>query len=163
MRLATIAAVLALLTTACATGPSGHGLTMQRPEGYVSLARAQDKEIQWSRARVVRVALVDVAFSPDKLTFDAGVPYRLIVQNEGLHGHDFVSPGFFEAIATKRTVIKTNITEKTFEFPFIESVDLAPNETQELLFVPVRRGTYELVCSYPQHISLGMQGKITVR
>lgn len=132
---------------------------MKQPGGYVSLGSVQTNDIDWSRARTVHVDLVDVAFSPDALSFDAGVPYRLVMRNTGLHPHDFVATGFFKAIAARKLIIGS----KAIDYPFVQTIDVASGDAKELLFVPVRRGRYALTCTYPNHASLGMEGSVTVR
>ena len=46
--------------------------------------------------------------------------------------------------------------------PLLKAIALAPGETKEILFVPIRKGTYELQCTAPFHKALGMSGTIDI-
>ena len=156
MRHALLAAALAILMAACA---SGDRIQMQQPKGYVSLAPVRTAGIPWSRARAVRVNLSEYAFAPDVLTFETGVPYRLILHNTGGRRHTFVSEPFFKAIAVRQLASPG----KVVDYPYLQVVELEPGTSKEVQFLPMRRGTYSLHCSVTFHEALGMEGTITVR
>ena len=130
-----------------------------QPAGYVSLAPVRTAGIPWSRVRVVEVALSEYAFAPDTLTFEAGVPYRLILHNAGGRRHTFVSEPFFKAIAVRKLIT----AKKTDDYPYVQVIEIEPGATKELQFLPMRRGTYPLHCSVILHESFGMEGTITVQ
>ncbi len=156
MRRVIISAALAASLAACA---SGDRITKEQPAGYVSLAPVRTAGIPWARMRPITIDLTEYAFSPDALTFEAGVPYRLVIHNAGGSRHTFVSEGFFKAIAVRRLIAG----KKTSDYPFIQVIELESGATKELQFLPMRRGTYPLHCSVTLHESFGMKGAITVR
>lgn len=156
MRRVLLSAALAAALAACA---SGDHFSTEKPAGYVSLAPVRTAGIPWARLRPIMVDLSEYAFKPDTLTFDSGVPYRLVLHNAGGSRHTFVSEDFFKAIAVRRLIDG----KKTHDYPFIQTVELEPGATKELQFLPMRRGTYPLHCSVTLHESFGMKGKITVR
>lgn len=59
--------------------------------GYVGDARERVQSAEWSRAEMLTVVLSEYAFSPGTLTFRAGTPYRLRIENGGDSTHFFVS------------------------------------------------------------------------
>ena len=127
--------------------------------GYVGDARERVQSAEWSRAETLTVVLSEYAFSPGTLTFRAGTPYRLRIENGGDSTHFFVSDGFFKAIAPGRLITRSGETAQ----PTLKSIALAPGEAKDLEFVPVRTGVYELECTAPFHAAFGMHGTILIR
>jgi uncharacterized cupredoxin-like copper-binding protein len=153
---AIFAAAVAASMSGCA---SGDRLTMDRPEGYVSLAPVRTAGIPWSRARAVTVNITEYAFAPNALHLEVGVPYRLVLRNGGDSRHTFVSEPFFKTVAVRRLVIG----DKVIDYPYLQLVELPSGASKELQFLPMRRGSFPLRCSVPLHQSFGMEGTITVR
>ena len=58
--------------------------------GIVALAMAAT---DWSKAETVTVVTTEYGFEPNRLTFRAGVPYRLHLENRGKELHEFTAPG----------------------------------------------------------------------
>jgi len=129
------------------------------PPGYLADVSQRLAGIDWSRAEPRNIRLSEFAFDPDSLTFEVGRPYRLTIENVGSSDHTFVSKGFFRAIAAA----ELKGVGSTVATPYIEAIAVAPGEERELLFVPVRPGTYALKCTQPGHALFGMEGTITVR
>ncbi len=127
--------------------------------GYVGDARGRVASTEWSRAETLTVVLSEFAFSPATLTFRAGTPYRLRIENGGDSTHFFVSEGFFKAIAPGRFITRSGETAQ----PYLKSIALAPGEAKDLEFVPVRTGAYALECTAPFHSVFGMHGTILIR
>jgi len=127
--------------------------------GYVADARERVASAEWPRAEMRTVVLSEYAFSPGTLTFRAGTPYRLRIENGGDSTHFFVSEGFFKAIAPGRLITPSGETAQ----PYLKSIALAPGEAKTLEFVPVRTGTYKLECTAPFHAAFGMRGTILIR
>ncbi len=127
--------------------------------GYVGDVRERVASAEWSRAETLTVVLSEFAFSPGTLTFRAGTPYRLRIENGGDSTHFFVSDGFFKAIAPGRLITRSGETAQ----PNLKSIALAPGEAKDLEFVPVRTGAYELECTAPLHATFGMHGTILIR
>jgi uncharacterized cupredoxin-like copper-binding protein len=128
------------------------------PVGYVPDFADRVAAVEWSEAQVVTVSLTEYAFSPTRLSFTAGRPYRLILSNDGKVTHFFVSGGFFRAIAargleTPKGVIAT---------PHLEAIAIEPGSMKVLEFVPVKPGKYGLECTVPLHATFGMLGTVEV-
>ena len=153
-------AVLAVLAVGGAGGCAGAQDVFGDPgAGYVGDARERVASADWPRAETPTVVLSEYAFSPGTLTFRAGTPYRLRIENGGDSTHFFVSDGFFKAIAPGRLITRSGETAQ----PALKSIALAPGEAKTLEFVPVRTGAYELQCTAPLHAAFGMHGTILIR
>jgi uncharacterized cupredoxin-like copper-binding protein len=122
--------------------------------GYVADPGQQVAGVDWSKAKTVDVALSEYDFTPDKLQFQQGQPYRLHLTNDGWEVHDFASKPFFQAIAAAKLVD----AQKTISLPHLVSIGVAPGKAKDLYFVPVRTGTYSFECNEPLHATFGMTG-----
>ncbi len=127
--------------------------------GYVGDARERVASAEWPRAETLTVVLSEFAFSPGTLTFRAGTPYRLRIENGGNSTHFFVSDGFFKAIAPGRLITRSGETPQ----PTHKSIRLAPAEAKDHQILPVRTGAYEQECTAPLHAVFGMRGTILIR
>lgn len=110
--------------------------------------------VDWTKAKTVDVELSEYDFTPDKLHFQRGQPYRLHLANDGWEAHDFASKPFFQAIAAAKLVG----SQKTISEPHLVSIGVAPGQVKDLYFVPVRAGTYSFECNEPLHATFGMTG-----
>ena len=100
----------------------------------------------------VDVAMVDYRFSPDRLTFEHGVHYRLHLENRGKETHEFTAPTFFStAKLDNPEVLNREHSE----------VVVQPGESKDVFFTPGAPGAYDLRCG--DHDWDGMVGGITVR
>jgi plastocyanin len=100
----------------------------------------------------VDIAMVDYRFSPDRLTLDHGVHYRLHLENRGKEIHEFTAPTFFStAKLDNPEALNREHTE----------VVVQPGESKDVFFTPGAPGTYDLRCG--DHDWDGMVGGITVR
>ena len=100
----------------------------------------------------VDVAMVDYRFSPDHVTFDHGVRYRLHLENHGKEIHEFTAPTFFAAAKLDNP--------QALNREHTEAV-LQPGESKDIFFTPGPPGAYDLRCG--DHDWDGMIGGITVR
>lgn len=115
-------------------------------------ATAAAPVVDWSKARTMRVELVDNRFVPDQLTFHHGVTYRLHLENHGKDMHEFTAPQFFaEAIVRDPRKLANGGKE----------VVVQPGETADIDLVPKRPGKYDLTCA--DHDWDGMVGSIEVK
>jgi uncharacterized cupredoxin-like copper-binding protein len=106
----------------------------------------------WSKAQTLTVVAAEYEFSPDKLTFKRGVPYRLHFANHGQELHEFHAPELFNASELRNPeVLNADKTE----------IQVAPGKAKDLYFVPLQAGHYPLIC--PDHDWAGMTGEITVK
>jgi uncharacterized cupredoxin-like copper-binding protein len=100
----------------------------------------------------VDVAMVDYRFSPDHLSLEHGVHYRLHLENHGKELHEFTAPTFFAAAKLENP--KALNRERT-------EVVVQPGESKDVFFMPGAPGMNDLRCG--DHDWDGMVGGITVR
>ncbi len=96
-------------------------------------------------------------FTPDKLSFEAGKLYKLVIRNRSPVKHYFSSLRFAAAawsrkVETKGAELKGSVRE----------IELKPGGDAAWFFVPVQAGVFHLECTVPGHADLGMVGEITV-
>ena len=98
------------------------------------------------------VTMVDYRFSPDRLTFEHGVHYRLHLENRGKELHEFTAPTFFAAAKLDNPdALNRERTE----------VVVQPGESKDVYLTPGPPAAYDLRCG--DHDWDGMVGGITVR
>ena len=99
----------------------------------------------------VTVVTTESKFTPNKLTFRRGIPYRLHVENRGKELHEFNAADFFKSAKINNpTVLNADKTELV----------LHPKDAKDLYFIPKQAGHFRLYC--PDHDWAGMTGEITV-
>ena len=104
----------------------------------------------WSKAETVTVVTTEYGFEPNRLTFRAGMPYRLHLENHGKETHEFTAPGFLQGAEIRNpTAVNADRTE----------ILVQPGEQKDVFLVP-RRGRYPLRCA--DHDWAGMTGEIVV-
>ena len=115
--------------------------------GIAALAMAAT---DWSKAETVTVVTTEYGFEPNRLTFRAGMPYRLHLENHGKETHEFTAPGFLQGAEIRNpTAVNADRTE----------ILVQPGEQKDVFLVP-RRGRYPLRCA--DHDWAGMTGEIVV-
>jgi uncharacterized cupredoxin-like copper-binding protein len=103
------------------------------------------------KAKLVTVVTTESKFTPNKLTFRRGIPYRLHVENRGKQLHEFNAADFFKtAKISNPAVLNPDKTE----------IVVHPGEAKDLNFIPKQAGHFRLYC--PDHDWAGMTGEITV-
>jgi uncharacterized cupredoxin-like copper-binding protein len=102
-------------------------------------------------AKQVNVVTTESKFTPNKLTFRRGIPYRLHVENRGKEMHEFNAADLFKS---------SKISNAAVLNPDKTELVLKPGETKDLYFIPKKAGHFRLVC--PDHDWAGMTGEITV-
>jgi len=113
-------------------------------------ARAQ-QGVDWTKAEMVSVLLVDDRFVPDRLTLRHGVPYLLHLENHGSEMHEFTAPEFFDdAILLEPGMLAAEGKE----------IVVQPQQVADVYLFIVRPGTFRLTCA--DHDWDGMVGEITV-
>jgi uncharacterized cupredoxin-like copper-binding protein len=113
----------------------------------------------WSKMETVTVTLSEYAFSPSHIVFREGVPTKLVIENAGKEHHYFVSERFFKQIATR----KVQSSDGEFKAPFFTAVEVYAGKTAEWFLIPMKKGTYDLLCTVKGHAEHGMKGTIEVR
>lgn len=133
---------------------SACGVPAQGPDPAAALARAD-----WSKAETVTLTMTEHAFSPLRITFREGLPSRLVLRNAGSEPHYFVAEEFFRTVATR----KIQGSDGEVKAPYLTAVEVYPRKTLEWFLVPLKTGTFDVVCTIPGHAEQGMKGKIEVR
>lgn len=103
-------------------------------------------------ARTVTVIATEYRFSPNRLTFERGIAYRLHLENRGKDTHEFTARSFFASVKLGNPdVLNADRTE----------IVIQPGETKDLRFVATKAGRYKFLCA--DHDWAGMTGEITVK
>lgn len=97
------------------------------------------------------------AFYPSELTFTQGQVTKLKLTNPSAVEHyfsarEFASKVYTIAVESNGVEVKGAVTE----------VALEPGASLTWIFVPMKQGTYQLLCPVPGHIEGGMVGVLTV-
>jgi len=103
------------------------------------------------KAKLVTVVTTESKFTPNKLTFRRGIPYRLHVENRGKQLNEFNAPDFFKTAKISNPAVLN---------PDKNEIVLRPGEAKDLNFIPKQAGHFRLRC--PDHDWAGMTGEITV-
>ena len=126
---------------------------------YVRDAAERVKGADWSKMETTTVTMTDFAFNPPNLSFRQGVPYKLVIKNEGSQKHYFTAEGFFRAIATRK--LQSN-SDGEVKAPYFSAIEVYPGRSLDLYFIAVKTGSYPLVCTIEGHAGLGMKGEIRI-
>jgi uncharacterized cupredoxin-like copper-binding protein len=113
-------------------------------------------------ATEVAVEMTDFAYSPSSITFPAGQPVTLTVENIGNIEHDFV----VQKIDATTEVIQDSGSDAHHAHGEEQNYDLhvsaGAGETSILQLTVSEPGTYEIFCSVEGHKEAGMIGELTV-
>ena len=111
-------------------------------------------------------------FYPDKLKFETGKLYKLVMKNPSNDPHYFTSHAFTQLIYTRKVQVVQERDGKTItlaEFKgAIREVEVYPGQTAEWWFVPIATGRVtDLRCGIvgkdgKSHADHGMVGEITI-
>ena len=105
------------------------------------------------------VILKEYSYSPSRLKFKTGVPYKLQIRNQGTVKHYFTAEEFFKAIATRK--VQSN-ADGEIKAPYFSALEVFPERSLDLYFIPVKKGTYKLHCTIKGHETKGMHGSIVI-
>jgi uncharacterized cupredoxin-like copper-binding protein len=99
----------------------------------------------------------ELKFLPDRLKFEAGKHYKLVLTNPSSVKHYFTAKDFADAIWTQKVdagnvEVKGNIRE----------LELRPGTKAEWVFVAIKPGNFPLRCTVPGHAEAGMKGVIEI-
>jgi len=149
-----ILAIVMTITTLTLSGCGHHHHSM-----YVRDAADRVKAADWSKMETVTVAMTDYAFTPPSVVFRQGVPYKLVIENKGTEKHYFTAENFFRVIATRK--LQSN-SDGEVKAPYFSAIEVYPGRSLDLYFIPVKPGTYPLICTIEGHESMGMKGEIRI-
>jgi uncharacterized cupredoxin-like copper-binding protein len=105
----------------------------------------------WSSAQKMVVVLADNRFEPDHLTFHAGQPYELHLENHGKDLHQFTAPAFLKASTVRDQRLLANGGT---------DVVVQSGKSVSILLIAAPKGKYDLRCA--DHDWDGMTGSIAV-
>jgi uncharacterized cupredoxin-like copper-binding protein len=115
-----------------------------------------------SQVNEVKVSLGNTSgelkFFPSDIQFEAGKPYKLLLDNPSPVKHYFTSKDFADASWTKKVQ-----AGKVEVKGAIHELELQSGAAAQWVLTPMKSGTYELHCSIPGHAEAGMVGKIVVK
>jgi uncharacterized cupredoxin-like copper-binding protein len=110
-------------------------------------------------------------YYPDKLTFETGKLYRLVIHNPSDSKHYFTSLGFASKVFTRKVQVMDDLGAGAKTIGEIKGavreVEVYPGGTTEWWFVPVAAGTAKMGCHIKEkdgktHEAKGMKGTITI-
>jgi uncharacterized cupredoxin-like copper-binding protein len=99
----------------------------------------------------------DLQFVPNRLQFQAGKRYQLLLKNPSSLKHYFTAKDFADAIWSQK-VDAGNVEIKGA----IHELELRPGTSAAWVFVPVRAGVYTLRCTVAGHTEAGMTGTLEI-
>ncbi|MBI5665505.1 MAG: biphenyl 2,3-dioxygenase [Nitrospirae bacterium] len=117
----------------------------------------------------VKVQLGDkddtVRFFPDKLEFETGKLYKLVLHNPSPSAHYFSSEAFARAVFTRKAQVLGPDGKTIAEMKGnILEIEVYPGGTAEWWFVPVKAITVnDLKCTVKGHTEKGMVGSIIIK
>jgi len=129
------------------------------------------------KAQKITLTLREFAFSPNKLTLQAGVPVELTLTNKGTVEHEFLLYAVpkgkvddMDAFALSTTYFK-DTGEIVAEFPGVGmaaapvlfETEVLKGKSVVLKFTPTKKGTFEYGCHIEGHYEGGMKGTLTVK
>ena len=128
---------------------------------YVTNSKEIVKAADWKQMKTVTVKIAEHSYTPEDLEFEAGQPYKLELVNVGKKKHYWTAPDFFKAIATRKAQSNKDGEIKAPYFLALEM--MAEGGQLDLYFVPVNKGTYEIICTIDDHREQGMEGTVTIK
>ena len=121
------------------------------------------RKAPWDDMEIVTVELLDHHFVPKDLKLTAGVPYRIIIKNTGEQDHSYTAVEFFREAVAWRKVQVPRPGGGEIKAPYFTAIEAYKKGGQvELFIVPVKKGTYDVICTIGDHQEKGMTGTITV-
>ena len=110
-------------------------------------------------------------YYPEKLTFETGKLYKLVIHNPSNSKHYFTSLGLAANVYTRKVQVMDDLGEGAKTIGEIKGaireVEVYPGGTTEWFFVPVATGTMDMSCGIKDkddktHAEKGMHGTITI-
>lgn len=146
-----------VLTFAAAMGLGGMGVALAAGD------MTEQKPVE------IKVQLGDrnnaLRFVPDKLAFETGKLYKLVLHNAGPVAHYFSSEKLAGAVFTRKAQVIGSDGKTLVEVKGnIREIEVYPGATAEWWFVPIKAGTLnDLKCTVKGHAEAGMVGTITIK
>lgn len=118
------------------------------------------KVADWKAMETVTVVLDEHSFTPADLRFVAGKAYKLELKNVGKKDHYYTAEKFFRSVAWRKVMVNGKAEAKA---PYFTAFEPLKNGGHiDLYFVPVTKGSYEVICTIEDHKDQGMRGTLTI-
>jgi len=110
-------------------------------------------------------------YYPDKLSFETGKLYKLVIHNPSNSKHYFTSLGMASKVYTRKVQVMDDLGKGAKTIGEIKGaireVEVYPGGTTEWWFVPVSTGTMPMTCGIKDkdgktHAEKGMHGTVTI-
>jgi len=104
-------------------------------------------------------------FFPEKIEFETGKLYRLILSNPSPEKHYFSSDAFSQALFTRKVQVNGSDGKTVAEVKgFVREIEVYPKASTEWWFIPIKTGQFtDLKCTVQGHYEAGMIGQIIVK
>jgi uncharacterized cupredoxin-like copper-binding protein len=137
---------------------SSLALAQEVPPSHAEIVKTAD----WNKMETITVELTEHEFSPHNLSLKANQPYRMVIRNNGEKDHYYTAAEFFKSVAWRKAQTPRPHGGE-MKAPYFTAVEAyKKGGSIELFFVPVKKGTFEVICTIEDHKDLGMTGAITV-
>lgn len=158
VRLAALAAAIALVASPAVAGPGAAG---HHHKSFAAGAPGDPTK----PSRVVTIAMREedgdkrMLFEPARLEVKRGEQVRFVLANEGIYAHEFmldtVAANAKHAIAMRKN--------PDMEHDDANGRRVALSSKGEMLWRFTKPGTYEFACLIPGHYEAGMKGTVVVK
>lgn len=103
-------------------------------------------------------------FVPDRLSFERGKYYKLIIHNPSNDEHYFTSEGLATRVFTRKVEVSGNDHKTIAEIHgAVNDIELKPGATVEWYFYPMTNGNnMKLYCHKEGHEEQGMTGQVEI-
>lgn len=130
---------------------------------YVTNAAEIVKAADWKKMETVTIEMGEQGeklwYNPKEVKLKANQPYKLVLVNKGKKKHYFTAEQFYRSMALRKVETK----DGEVKAPYITAIELKENGgTVEIYAVPVKSGTYDVICTIDDHKDRGMFGTIVV-
>lgn len=104
-------------------------------------------------------------FFPEKVEFETGKLYRLILANPSPEKHYFSSDAFSQAVFTRKVQVNGPDGKAVAEVKgFVREIEIYPKASTEWWLIPIKAGQFtDLKCTVQGHADAGMLGQIIVK
>ena len=133
----------------------------------VTTSQAEEKKAGPPEAITVKVETGtgsgELKFVPDKLRFERGKYYKLVIHNPSKLDHYFHSEGMGTNIYTRKVEVTNNDGETIVEIHGdVYDMELKAGSTVAWYFYPMTNGKLRLYCHKEGHEQQGMVGEIEI-
>ena len=104
-------------------------------------------------------------FHPNRLEFETGKLYKLVIHNPSKQKHYFTAEAFARSIFTRKVQVMNKNNSPLVEVKgHINEIEVYPGGTTEWWFVPIKTlNTSSLHCAIKGHTQAGMTGSIVIK